>query len=351
MSHAARPLRIALDVSATRLGQAGVARTTLQLAGALDARTDVDLLRLGSGSSPTPGSSARRALALRLDLEWYPRGARREALARGADVLHLPLPRGPLRSGQPPTIVTVHDLAVVRYPETLHRWNRHYTRRTIRRVLAAADAIVAVSEDTAADVCAFAPSVADRIHVVRNGVDPFWADTPDPAAIAEPYVLAVGTPEPRKNLRRLVEAMQRRHLAGATEQLVLVGADGWGADDLPNVPWLRRLGRVDDRALRSLYHYAAVVAIPSLHEGSGLPVLEAFAASAPVVAARAGALPETCGDAAILVDPFDVRSIATGIDEALMRRDELIAAGRARAEGASWAAAAEHYVALYRQLI
>ena len=163
-------------------------------------------------------------------------------------------------------------------------------------------------------------------------------------------MLAVGTPEPRKNLARLVQAMQRRQTAGAPEQLVLVGADGWGADELPTVPWLHRLGRVDDRTLRSLYQHAAAVAVPSLHEGSGLPVLEAFAAGAPVAAAQVGALPETAGDAAVLFDPLDVRAIAAAIDEAITDRDRLIPLGHARAQMATWSAAAERYVALYNSL-
>jgi alpha-1,3-rhamnosyl/mannosyltransferase len=163
-------------------------------------------------------------------------------------------------------------------------------------------------------------------------------------------VLAVGTPEPRKNLARLVQAMQRRQTAGAPEQLVLVGADGWGADELPTVPWLHRLGRVDDRTLRSLYQHAAAVAVPSLHEGSGLPVLEAFAAGAPVAAAKVGALPETAGDAAILFDPLDVRALAAAIDEAITDRDRLVPLGHARAASATWSAAAERYVTLYNSL-
>lgn len=350
MSTPARPLRVALDVSATRLGQAGVARTIVQLADALAAHPDVDLLRLGLGTPPRSASAARRALALRLDLEWYPRGVRREAAARGADVLHLPLPRGPLSPGLPPTIITVHDLAVVRYPETLSVWNRHYTLRTLQRVLAAAGAIIAVSEDTAADLAAFAPALTDRVHVITNGVDTFWSVPAEAPDFAAPYVLAVGTPEPRKNIVRLVEAMQRRQTVGATEQLVLVGADGWGADQLPSVPWLHRLGRVDDRSLRSLYQHAAAVVIPSLHEGSGLPVLEAFAAGAPVAAANVGALPETAGDAAILFDPLDVRALATGIDQAIAERDRLVPLGRARALAATWSVAAERYIAVYHSL-
>jgi glycosyltransferase involved in cell wall biosynthesis len=92
------------------------------------------------------------------------------------------------------------------------------------------------------------------------------------------------------------------------------------------------------------------VAIPSLHEGSGLPALEAFAAGAPVVAAAAGALPETCGTAAVLVDPLSVDSIAAGIDEAVTRREDLIRAGQARAAESTWTAVAARYGALYASL-
>lgn len=351
MSAGARPLRVALDLGATRLGRAGVARTALALADALDAQPGVEVLRLGTGPAPAPGSAARRALALRQDLLWHPRGARREARARGVDVLHAPLPRGPLGAGAPPTVITVHDLAVVRHPETLSGWNRAYTRRTLGRIAAAADAIVAVSEDTAADLAAFVPALHDRIHVIPNGVAAFWAADDDLAAPVEgPYVLAVGTPEPRKNLARLAEAMRRRRAAGAPERLVLVGADGWGGDDVPAEDWVVRLGRVDDRTLRALYRGAACVAVPSLHEGSGLPVLEAFAAGAPVACARTGALPETAGDAAVLVEPLDPRSIADGIDEAIARADELVARGRARAAAAGWERAAARHVELYRSL-
>ncbi|MCX6393034.1 MAG: glycosyltransferase family 1 protein [Actinobacteria bacterium] len=345
-----RPLRIAFDLSATRLGQAGVARTALQLADALDDRGDVEVLRIGMGSTPAPGTTSRRALALRLDLAWATRGARAEAQSRGADVLHLPLPRGPLSPGRPPTVVTVHDLAVLHYPETLSRWNRTYTQRTLPRVLAAADAIIAVSQNTADDIAAFAPTVAARVHVIPNGVDPFWSAPAEPAPSTAPYVLAVGTPEPRKNLQRLVDAMRLRRVRGSAEELVHVGADGWGDVRLPDEPWLRRTGRVTDTELRALYRGAAAVAIPSLHEGSGLPALEAFAAGAPVAAAAAGALPETCGDAAVLIDPLNVESIAAGIDEAISRRDELIRAGRTRAEQATWANAAERCVELYCSL-
>lgn len=347
-----QPLRVALDVAPTRLGRAGVARAIEELAEALEQRADLELIRIGGGSMPTHRSPRRRALALRHDLTWHPRGARRAAVAAGADILHSPLPRGPLAPGRPPVVVTVHDLAVVRHPATLSGWNRRYTRRTLQRILAAADALVAVSQDTADDLAAYAPASVGRIHVVENGVSAFWSGVDAaPAPVDGPYVLFVGTPEPRKNLSRLVAAMRNRRAAGAAETLVLAGADGWGSEEVAREPWIRSLGRVDDLLLRRLYRHAAVLAIPSLHEGSGLPALEAMAAETPVVAAAAGALPETCGDAAVLVDPFQVRSIAEGIDRALEERDALIERGRARVAGRTWARAADGYAEVYRTLV
>ncbi len=123
-------------------------------------------------------------------------------------------------------------------------------------------------------------------------------------------MLFVGTPEPRKNLTRLADAAGRAGL-----RLVVAGAGGWG-DDRPStgVEWL---GRVDDATLHALYAGAACLAIPSLDEGFGLPAVEAMAVGCPVVAARAGALPEICGDAAVLVDPLDTDAIAAGLLEAV----------------------------------
>ena len=346
-----RRLRIAFDVSATRLGRAGVARSVRAMAEHIGAAPGVELIPIGGGDAPPRGTARRRALALRLDLEWSTRGARRTAAVAGADVLHCPVARAPLSSGAPPLLVTVHDLVAVRFPETMSGWNRAYSRATLGRVLAAADAIAAVSTDTADDVAAFAPAVADRVAVVLQGVDRFWSEPEHAAPLRErPYVLFVGSTEPRKNLPRLVAAQALRRARGADEDLVLVGGDAWGGVDLPAEPWLVRLDHADDRSLRLLYRDAAAVALPSLHEGTGLPVLEAMAAGAPVVAADAGALPETCGDAGILVDPLDVESIATGIDRAIAERDALAACGRAQAATRTWQSTAAAYVELYRRL-
>jgi glycosyltransferase involved in cell wall biosynthesis len=108
---------------------------------------------------------------------------------------------------------------------------------------------------------------------------------------------------------------------------------------------------VTDDQLRTLYRHAKCVALVSLHEGFGLPVLEAMAVGVPVVASTAGALPETAAGAAVLVDPFDVKSIASGIEEAVARRDVLVSAGLRRAAACSWRKAAELTVAVYRELV
>jgi alpha-1,3-rhamnosyl/mannosyltransferase len=153
-------------------------------------------------------------------------------------------------------------------------------------------------------------------------------------------VLAVGTLEPRKNLARVVEAAR---LAGV--ELRVVGARGWGGVDVPG--WV---GEIPDAELAALYRGAHCVVYASLYEGFGLPVLEAMACGAPVVTSRGTAMEEVADGAAVLVDPRDAGSIADGIAQAELRREELVARGRARAQEFPWEAAAGAVERLWREL-
>jgi glycosyltransferase involved in cell wall biosynthesis len=331
-------LRVALDLAHTRQSSAGTARVARSLHRALAARDDVVVLPLGDGRPFERGDPRRRALALYQDLAWYPEVGRRAARRAGADVYHLALARGPLRRGLPPVSVTVHDLVPQLLPETMSGWNRRYSRATFVRMVAAADLVVTSSETMAAQLS------ARRIAVVPLGVaDELRGPAPAERPAGTGYVLFVGTPEPRKNLARLAEAV-----AAAGLRLVVAGAGGWG-DGRPGagVEWL---GRVDDRTLHALYAGAACLAIPSLDEGFGLPAVEAMAVGCPVVAARAGALPEVCGDAAVLVDPLDTAAIAAGLTDAIARRTALVARGREHAARYTWERSAELLVSAWRSL-
>jgi alpha-1,3-rhamnosyl/mannosyltransferase len=136
---------------------------------------------------------------------------------------------------------------------------------------------------------------------------------------------------------------------GLSQDLVVVGAGGWG-DGVPTGPGIRAVGRVTDEELHTLYANATCLALPSLHEGFGLPALEAMAAGTPVVAGRSGALPEITGGAAILVDPQSVTAIADGIERAVSERGRLMPMGLARAKEFTWAKAAALTADVYREL-
>jgi len=283
-------------------------------------------------------------------LLWYPWLARRHAASIGEDVYHSPLLRGPLSKGRPPFVMTVHDLVPVRWPETMPRWHRWYTSHLIRPMLRAADRIIVPSQNTADDLNALLHVQPERIRVIPNGVDPVFFEGPRRGAVEPaPYVLFVGTPEPRKNLGRLLSAMTILHERGFSERLVIVGAGGWG-DSVPTSHGVRKVGRVTDDELRSLYATASCLALPSLHEGFGLPALEAMAVGTPVVAGNSGALPEVTQGAAVLVDPQSATAIADGIEQAIADKDQLVATGRARARQFSWEKTAAGTAAVYREL-
>ena len=305
-------MRVGIDTSPLIQTRAGTARHVRGLVAALRGRHELDLELLTFGGTGRASSIVRDAL-------WYPHGLPRSASS--LDVLHCTTFRGPRRP-RIPTVLTVHDLALVRTPGAFPFWHRLYARAGLRTVLRAADAIVAVSELTRQEVVDLVGIPAERIRVVPNGVDEVFS--PDGPRADGEYVLAVATLEPRKNLARAVDAARR---AGA--ELRVVGARGWGGVDVPG--WV---GELTDVELAAAYRGARCLVYPSLYEGFGLPVLEAMACCTPVVTSRGTAMEEVAGGAAVLVDPLDPDAIAAGIADAESRRDELVRLGSARAADA-----------------
>ena len=236
-------------------------------------------------------------------------------------------------------MVTVHDLAVLRFPEAFPLWHRQYGRAGLRRVLRAASAVVAVSEFTKSEVVELVGTGVEQVRVVPNGVDEIFT-AEGPRAEGD-YVLAVATLEPRKNLARAVEAAEL-----ARVELRVVGARGWGGVDVPG--WV---GEVPDGQLAALYRGARCVLYPSLYEGFGLPVLEAMACGTPVVTSPGTAMEEVAGGAAVLADPASADALAAGIAEAEERREELVALGLARAAEFTWPASADAVEALWKDLV
>ena len=326
-------LTVGVDVAPLVLDNAGTARYVNGLLRGLDGRSDVAVRRL------TWGGEGRVTAALR-DALWYP--ALLPLQARGLDVLHCTTFRAPLRATVP-VVVTVHDLAAVRHPELFTAWTRLYARTLLLPVLRAADRVLAVSEFTKREVVELAGVRPERIAVAPNAASTDLFTPGGPSAGGE-YVLAVGTLEPRKNLSRLIEATRTLGL-----ELRIAGAPGWGSVSV-EAPHVRWLGRPDDAELATLLRGALCLAYPSLYEGFGIPVLEAMLCGTPVVTSRGTAMEEVAGDAAELVDPRDVDSIAAGIERALARRDELRAAGLARATRFGWDATAAAATAAYREV-
>jgi glycosyltransferase involved in cell wall biosynthesis len=246
-------------------------------------------------------------------------------------------------------IVTIHDLTFWLYPEFCTPAVRRY-RVTMPKILDRCALAITPSGTVRDELSAALGFPESRIVVTPEGVrGAFVRAEREPQlltrlGVERPYVLSAGTQEPRKNLDRLIESF--RLLTDLDLQLLIVGPGGWGSIDLPAVARKHGVeervsfsGYLDDSRLGSLMAGAAAFAYPSLYEGFGLPPLEAMAAGVPVVAGRAGALPETLGEAPFWCDPEDVESIAEAIREAATdeaARSAAIERGRQQVRRYSW---------------
>ena len=263
-------------------------------------------------------------------------------------------------------VVTVHDLVWKHAGETMRPMSRWLDSILMPEAVRLADRVITVSGHTAEDLLREMPNARGKVFPIPLGTS-FLA----PAAsresltslgLTEPYFLFVGTLEPRKNLTRLLEAFARLPDSlrnGAV--LAIAGGKGWGGVDVATIAErfgigdrVRVLGYVDDSQLATLYTHALFLAMPSLYEGFGLPLLEAMSHGTPVLTSNCASMPEVAGDAGMLVDPCDVDSVAHGLSELLShdaRRNASACLAKTHAASFSWDRAAEDTLRIFDDAI
>ena len=264
----------------------------------------------------------------------------------------------------PASVVTIHDLGYRAEPGAHPALTRQVLDRSTRWNARVAREIVAISGQTRDDLVRYYGADPNKISVIHSGIDHQRFRVLDHADVRKvtsrlnidrPYVFFLSTVQPRKNLVRLVEAFET-----LDDDLLLVigGSSGWLSSPIeerirrsPAIDRIRRLGQVSDTDAPALYNGAQVFVLPSLYEGFGMGVLEAMACGCPVVTSNRSSLPEVAGDAAVLIDPFDVASIRDGIRRAtsLAHRSRMIAAGLARAETFDWQQTAARTLAVIQK--
>jgi glycosyltransferase involved in cell wall biosynthesis len=287
--------------------------------------------RRGPSRIPAMALSAFRSRKVRTGLE-------------GIDLVHYAL-TVPIPRTKTPTVVTLHDVQHRDLPDFFGPAKRSFRRVAYDRATKSATAVVVTSEfvrERALEVLSLEP---ERVHVIPHAINHTLFRPGDDTR--EPYLVYPARPWPHKNHARLFEAFAILRRDRPQLRLVLTGG---GLDRLGQLPdGVERWGIVAPADLASLYRRAACLVFPSLYEGFGLPPLEAMACGCPVAASNVTAIPEVCGEAAVLFDPLDPQSIATAVLEADARGDELRPIGLEHAAKFTWEENARSHEGVYRE--
>jgi len=357
----------------------GIGRYTLELVqalGKLQPRPEITLMFAGKGNdllssnglgqTSLPGSRLLPSL-----MTWGQVAIWRRAKEVNLEIIHDPIgvsPTGISRHGKA-TVTTIHDVIPYTYPETSTTLDWLIYHFWLPLAVRWSDAIITDSTQSKEDIVRFLRAKENKVTVVPLAANDDYHPMRNNSVMAaletyeirKPFILTVGSLESRKNLPRLLEAYARLRHWSEKWTLVIVGARKWKyapifetVQRLELEHYVRFTGYVEEEDLPALYNGADLFVFPSLYEGFGLPVLEAMACGTPVVTSNTSSLPEVAGDAALLVDPYDVEEIATAMrrileDEALAA--ELRAKGLARAKEFSWERTARETIAVYEKVL
>lgn len=365
---------IVIDIDASRVTVAqrtGTERYSYELITALDhvASSDIHFrLYVNGRRDQLPPVSERATIHdIRLPRLWTHLRLGPTSWRTRPHVLFVPAHVVPLL--HPPTVVTIHDVGYRAFPETHPARRRLELELTTRWNLRAARHVITISHATKRDLINWYGADPDRITVTHHGCSSIFAPPADPRVVAavtahyglgqRPYLLYIGTVQPRKNLSRVIDALALTIAAGYDLDLVIVGKRGWlsepierRAGELGIANRVHFTGFVADADLPALLAGALAFVFPSLYEGFGMPVVEAMACGTPVITSNSSSLPEIAGDAALLVDPLDTNAIAAAImrlndDHDL--RATLRQRGLARARLFNWETCARQTLAVLLQ--
>lgn len=288
-----------------------------------------------------------------------------------ADVFFMPHINFIGKSKAAKSLITIHDLSFLKYPE-FFSWRKNFWHRMInvKKLIKRFNRVVAVSKNTKQDIVELCGINPDKVEVIYSGIGKEFkqmdanekklAEVRDKYKLPEKFILYLGTLEPRKNVDGIIKAYNKLRADNRELQdykLVIAGGKGWKFDKIYK-EWERSefkndvnfLGYVDSKDKVYLYNLANVFVYPSFYEGFGFPPLEAMACGLPVVVSYAASLPEVAGDAALMVDPYNINDIAKAMAEILADeslKNKLIERGLARAKNFSWEKTAKEYLKIF----